>query len=72
MPAIGLYVNEGGPWRHLWEVGHRVVPTVGPYAGSPGRIVRVDGQKRIVVEFDNEPRASRGVGFYDGVWLRSE
>ena len=34
------------------------------------KVVRVDGQARISVEFDNEPRAPRGVGFYDGRWLR--
>ena len=29
-------------------------------------------EQRIVVEFDHEPRAPRGVGSYGGVWLRPE
>ena len=67
MAEIG--VARGGRYTVL-QVGDRVVPTAGPWTGSPGKVVHVDGQARITVEFDNEPRAPRGVGFYDGRWLR--
>ena len=61
-----LRANE----EEMLSIGDRVVPIAGPWAGSPGKVVRVDGQARISVEFDHEPRAPRGVGFYDGRWLR--
>jgi hypothetical protein len=70
MPKIGLFVDEGGQWHRVFHIGDRVVPIAGPWTGSSGKVVRVDGQQRISVEFDNEPRAPRGVGFYDGRWLR--
>ena len=59
--------------------GLRVVPTAGPWSGSPGIVVGVDepdpigvGRGPIDVRFDNEPRSPTGHGHYSPLWLRIE
>ena len=66
--------NYSPACKRCLRVGDLVMPTEGPWKGSMGTVVRVDGQSRISVEFDEGSRARslapRGVGFYDGRWLR--